>query len=464
MLRLNRYPAPRDPLATASRVRHASTAFANPDLFRTRPFVGGKWREPSQRIFREVLSPADSRAVAKISLADDGLLHEARAAAHTAHRTLRAHPRPFRQQLLLRLSEMIDANVPDLSRLVTLETGKPFRLALDETRLASSIFKHTALCNSAAAQIDPAVPPHSAFSVSTLEIPNGVCVWNAPYLSPLASLAHFLAHSLVQGNASIIVPSPLATLTALSFGKLSQLTNLLPGLINVLPLDSQLPDSLPPPPSEKHYVIIQDVQDTSVLLEEISAKLPHMQSLHLIINENCYQQVKQDLIQVFNSPEFLQIGNPFDESNHFGPLANVADLLFTKQLIMENGHFNILNTLPDTVFKEGNFFLPMIIDNILPEMDIFTRPIVSPIVTLTKFLTPAEVTRLFPDTPASNESHTRVTLFSNNYDFVEKMSTALNVDTITINSFVTPYILPGVLHYKSLSANPFSRQKYIIKK
>src|SRR5581483_3564103 len=84
-------------------------------------FVGGEWVEAVEGETMEVLNPATGEVIAEVPRGSEKDVERAVQAAQKG-----------RMQLLLRLADVLDENAEELTRLESLNVGKPMSIARDE--------------------------------------------------------------------------------------------------------------------------------------------------------------------------------------------------------------------------------------------------------------------------------------------------------------------------------------------
>ncbi len=176
-----------------------------------------------------VLDPATQAVIGLAPIADGDCLDAAIVAARGAFGHWRDAGHDVRARSLLDLADAIAANLDDLSRLLTLEQGKPLARAREEV-MGSAFW----LRSVAARTLPESVNEETADRRSiTRRVPFGVVAAIVPWNFPLLLAVWKLAPALLAGNCVVLKPSPFTPLTALKLGKLAR--GILPdGVFNVL--------------------------------------------------------------------------------------------------------------------------------------------------------------------------------------------------------------------------------------
>ncbi|WP_075182275.1 aldehyde dehydrogenase [Pantoea sp. 1.19] len=198
-------------------------------------FVGGVWRE-GRGPRMESRFPADGslNTVMRAASAED--VEAAVQAAEQAWRDPAWRQRLPHQRaaLLLRVSELIDAQQERLAQLQTRDNGKP----LAETRAlvasaAATARYFAAACETLEGELTTPRSP-GIMTLSRYE-PIGVVAAITPWNSPVASEMQKIAPALAAGNAVVVKPAEATPLLALELARLFEQAGLPRGLLSVLP-------------------------------------------------------------------------------------------------------------------------------------------------------------------------------------------------------------------------------------
>jgi acyl-CoA reductase-like NAD-dependent aldehyde dehydrogenase len=134
-----------------------------------------------------------------------------------------------RRQALVAAADVMQANAPELARVLTLEQGKPLKDAMREVLGASGIFRYTA---SLEIPLD-VVKREGSSRIEIRRRPFGVVAAIAPWNFPVLIAAAKLAPALLAGNTVVLKPSPFTPLATLRLGTLLR-SVFPPGVLNVV--------------------------------------------------------------------------------------------------------------------------------------------------------------------------------------------------------------------------------------
>jgi acyl-CoA reductase-like NAD-dependent aldehyde dehydrogenase len=198
-------------------------------------FIGGAWRAPLTGETYPTINPATEEESARVAKGDERDVDLAVQAARNAfdQGPWPRLPAAERGKIVWKLADLLMANLDELARLETTNTGKTlFDSGKVEIPFAAEVFRYYA---GWATKIhgETLALREGAFTF-TLRQPIGVVgaivPWNFPFL--LASWK--IAPALAAGNSVVLKPASLTPLTALRFAELTQEAGLPEGVFNVV--------------------------------------------------------------------------------------------------------------------------------------------------------------------------------------------------------------------------------------
>ncbi len=210
-------------------------AAKNLDL-QVRPFINGRLVDSrSDKTFTKY-NPADGTVLAEFGEGSVEDVNAAVAAAGQAFADGRWSNLPVtrRQEILLKLADLIAANAEELALCDSLEVGKPIGHALNvDLPLSQLTLRHDA---QAAGRLLGEVYPTDSRSLSlTMRVPRGVVAGIVGWNFPLALALVKVAPALVTGNCMVLKPSELSSLSALRLARLALEAGVPEGVLNVVP-------------------------------------------------------------------------------------------------------------------------------------------------------------------------------------------------------------------------------------
>lgn len=203
-------------------------------------FINNEFVEPASRDYLDVFEPATGLMYAKVPLSDLADVNAAVAAAKAAFPAWAATPAAERCRVMLRLADLIDANLERLAAAESRDCGKPIALArsMDIPRSATN-FRHfaTAILHSSGEMHEtdqPAVGGALHALNYTLRRPRGVAGLISPWNLPLYLLSWKIAPAIATGNTCVAKPSEVTPMTAHLLAELVREAGVPPGVINIV--------------------------------------------------------------------------------------------------------------------------------------------------------------------------------------------------------------------------------------
>ena len=196
-------------------------------------FIGGEFVAPRSGAYFDDINPATEEVIAAIPDSDGRDVDDAVAAARAAFPAWSATSAETRSNLLLKLADLIEANLEELARTESIDNGKSISLArrLDIPRAVANFrFFATAILH----QSSEAHLTDRAALNYTLRHPLGVVGLISPWNLPLYLLSWKIAPAIASGNTCVAKPSELTPLTAYRLGELANEAGIPPGVINIV--------------------------------------------------------------------------------------------------------------------------------------------------------------------------------------------------------------------------------------
>lgn len=195
-------------------------------------FIGGKWVAPASGKYFDVISPLDGKVFTQAAHSNKEDLNLAVDAAHEAFSIWKDTSATERSIILNKIADRIEANLPYLAAVETVDNGKAVRetlaadlpLAVDHFRYFASVIRAEEGSITELDKDTVSIIVHEPIGVVAQIIP-----WNFPILMAVWKLAPALA----AGNAVVLKPAESTPISILVLIDLIQ--DLLPaGVINVV--------------------------------------------------------------------------------------------------------------------------------------------------------------------------------------------------------------------------------------
>jgi acyl-CoA reductase-like NAD-dependent aldehyde dehydrogenase len=209
---------------------------SKPSVDRHGLLIGGERVTQTSQGFHPHVYPGDGAVNAEVAMASPADVDRAVESATLAQRTWAALPADVRRDLMLRLSDLVTAEVAELTRLSVQDNGVPLTISgVHPFQMGRWLRYYAGWIDKRTGQI----PPVSFSEDLSLirEEPYGVVGVILPWNGPMPMIGMAVAPALAAGNAVVIKPPELAPLSSLRFGELALAAGLPEGLVNVLPGD-----------------------------------------------------------------------------------------------------------------------------------------------------------------------------------------------------------------------------------
>jgi betaine-aldehyde dehydrogenase len=193
--------------------------------------IGGTIRHAAGERALTVIDPATERQIGEVIEASAAEIDEAIAVAGAAQRRWAKVNFQRRSELLHGAAQRMREARPLVAEMLTREMGKPFKESADEVSWSATATDYYAEVSRHDAGKVLGSTVDGQFHFTTKD-PLGVVVIILPFNYPLCLLCWQAAAALACGNAIIIKPSELTTLTTLEFT--AAFDELPPGLVQVL--------------------------------------------------------------------------------------------------------------------------------------------------------------------------------------------------------------------------------------
>jgi len=402
-------------------------------------YVNGAWVPASDGGARELVNPSNEEVVARVAEGTEKDAQTAIAAAREAfdNGPWRDTAALDRAKLLFKLADIIEEHAPELSRMETLNNGKPLReTEYDVTDAANCFRYYGGLATKPQGQTFD-VP--AASQTMVVREPIGVCGQIIPWNYPLLMAAWKLAPALAAGNTCVLKPSELTPLTVLRLATFIDELGFPKGVVNIVlgsgPIVgaaiAESPDvdkiaftggtktgrsimqaatgnlkkiSLELGGKSPNIVFADADFDTAVdyALFGIFANAGQVCSAgsRLIVEDSIHDKFVKRLVERARQ---ISIGDGFDPKTEMGPLISRAHTekveSYIKTGIQEGAMLETGGKRPPgELGRKGNFVEPTIFTNTTPDMRIVREEIFGPVLVVQRFKDEADAVKLANDT------------------------------------------------------------------
>lgn len=198
-------------------------------------FIDGKQVPALSGKLFQTINPSTGDVLAEVALADGADIDVAVSAARRAFDGPWSRFKPFeRQQVMLRLAELLEEHYEELAMLDTLDMGGPIARTRMGSRRAVALLRYYAgLATSTHGETIENSVPGNVFSY-TLKEPVGVVGAINPWNGPIGLAIWKLCPVLASGCTIVLKPAEQAPLSPLRLAELCMEAGIPPGVVNVV--------------------------------------------------------------------------------------------------------------------------------------------------------------------------------------------------------------------------------------
>ncbi len=196
-------------------------------------YIDNVWQESVTSNLLDVTNPATGEVLSRVPLSPSEEVNAAASAATTAFEEWRRTPPLERIQYLFKLKNLLEENIDDIAKTITLECGKTLSEAKGEMRRAIENVE-------VACGIPTLMQGTNLEDIATgidefmIRQPIGVCAVIAPFNFPGMITFWFLPYAIACGNTYIVKPSEKVPLTMQKIFRLLEQTGLPQGVVNLV--------------------------------------------------------------------------------------------------------------------------------------------------------------------------------------------------------------------------------------
>ncbi|HYD72589.1 MAG TPA: aldehyde dehydrogenase family protein, partial [Candidatus Binatia bacterium] len=199
--------------------------------FRTDAYINGAWRTGAKRF--KVYNPANQGVIAEVPDLGAVETEEAIAAAHAAFPAWAAKSAKERAAIMRAWYDLMMADIDRLSRLISLEGGKPVAEAKGEAAYGAAFVEwFSEEAKRAYGRVIPSTTPTRRYL--TIKQPVGVAAAITPWNFPMAMITRKAAPALAAGCTFVVKPPSQTPLTALALAELAEKAGIPAGVFNVV--------------------------------------------------------------------------------------------------------------------------------------------------------------------------------------------------------------------------------------
>lgn len=436
-------------------------------------YINGEYQLPLSNAYIDNYNPSNGEVYGKIPNSSSEDVEIAFEAATTAFRSWSKTTLEERSRILIRISELIEANLERFAKAESIDNGKPLSLArqIDIPRAASNFrFFGNAITQFASES-------HESIGLNavnfTLRQPIGVVGCISPWNLPLYLFTWKIAPAIAAGNCVIAKPSEVTPMTAYLLGKICTEAGLPKGVLNIVHgLGTTTGQAIVEHPNIKAIsftggtstgahiarvaapmfkklslelggknpnIIFADCDYDNMLETTVRSSFANQGQIclcgsRIFVEESIYEKFKADFIQKVKQ---LKVGHPLDDSTNIGALVSKPHLEKVEayiQIAEEEGGKILCGGLEVTVkgFENGYYLQPTVIEVQDNLCRINQEEVFGPVVTIMSFKTDKEALTLANDVKYGLSA----TLWTNNLNRTMQFSQKLQTGIVWVNTWM----------------------------
>ena len=405
---------------------------------RYKAFINGEPTDCSTGETFDVSNPATGDVIAQVSECGPTEVDLAVEAARAAGPGWASKTASERSKVLLKLAQLILANMDELAELETREHGSPLRKTKNfDVPLCAEQFEYFA--GVARASVGETLPVGPWATSYTVREPLGVVGLITPWNFPALMVVWKLGAALVTGNTCIVKPPTVAPLTTLRLAELATEAGAPPGAVNVITgpggtvgealvrhpgvakigftgdtetgkrIMAVASESVKPVGLElggnNAFIIMPDADiDGAAEGASFGAFFNSGQvcaaASRFYVHESVYDEFAEKFVAAASK---LRLGDPMDMETVIGPVVYEGHRdkveSYIEQTKKEGATLLLGGDRPDTPeTRDGLYVAPTVFGDCTNDMAVMQHEVFGPVVGLCRFSTPDEAVRLANDT------------------------------------------------------------------
>ena len=441
----------------------------NKALFKDSCFVGGKWIDSDSGEKIKVDNPANNEIIGEVPKCSTSETTKAIKEAQDAFPNWRDKTAKERSIILQKWARLIEQNVDDLARIMTLEQGKPLAEAKGEILMGVTYIDFYA--EEGKRVYGDIIPdPMPDRRIVIIKQPVGVVGAITPWNFPSTMITRKCAPALAVGCTVVIKPASQTPYSALALGVLAKEAGFPDGVINIITGSAAaIGKELTENPIVKKISFTGSTEVGKVLLQqsastvkkvsmELGGHAPFvvfedanideavtgaMQSKfrnsgqtcicanRIFVHEKVYDEFLDKFTQEVNK---LKVGNGLEEGIVSGPLIDQPSLMKVLDQVKDAVNQGAKVAVGGNIHPlGGNFFQPTVLSNVTTKAKITYEETFGPVAPLYKFSTDEEVIKLANDTPYGLASY----FYSRDIGRIWRVAEALEYGMVGVNTGLT---------------------------
>lgn len=425
----------------------------------------------------EVINPHDNKPVAKYHIANYEDVDLAVKYAREGFEKWRNTPINKRIRILQNLSKLLSDNLDKIAQIESLNVGKPISSAKGEILAGINVLDfYIGAVNKIMGETIPTLP--GLFNY-TIREPIGVCALIVPWNYPLMLTLWKLSPALACGNSVIIKPASWTPLSALELAKLCKEAGIPDGVVNVITGPGNTIGSYLVQHEGVDKISFTGETKTGAEIMKLASNTIKRVSLELggksanivfedanlndavngsvwaiyynsgqscearsriLVHKKIYDKFLSEFVE---KTKKIKIGYPLNKDTQMGPLVSKTHLNNVHKYVEEgiNQGAKLIyggKKIEDGELKDGNYYMPTILELNSSENICFKEEIFGPVVVIMQFETEEEAIKLANDSKYGLAG----TIWTNDVKRAIRVTNAIRAGSITVNHPLTA--IPGL--------------------
>ena len=400
---------------------------------RVRNYYNGKFVESTATVTDEVVSPSDGSQLSSVPMSTADELNAAVASAKAAFPAWSAAPIKERVQVFFKYRNLLEANLDELTSLVSEENGKTWDEARAEVEKSIELTEFA--CSMPQLVSGEILEVSKGVECRTDHFPLGVVASIVPFNFPLMVPNWTMPNALVLGNTMIMKPSELVPLSCQRMAELLTEAGLPDGVFNVINGGKEIVEGLCAHPDIEAVSFVGSTKVAKLVYQQSTHNLKRCVALggaknHLFVLPDANPMMTATNVTASMSgcagqrcmaaSAMLAIGNvdPIiasicDEARKVVPGKNLGAVIskaakdriedYISQAEQAGAKILVDGRGAVVVGKEGGTYVgPTVIDYVTPEMSVATEEIFGPVISIMRTETVDEALKIENANPYGN--------------------------------------------------------------
>ena len=441
----------------------------NSSLFKEKCLIGGKWTGSITGNLIEVDNPASREIIGKIPKCSTEETKNAIEEASNSFPAWKSKTAKERSIILQKWARLIEKNVDDLAKIMTIEQGKPLAEAKGEILLGVAYIDFYAE-EGKRVYGDIISDPLPDRRIVIIKQPVGVVGAITPWNFPSTMITRKCAPGLAVGCTVVIKPASQTPFSALALGVLAQEAGFPNGVINIITGSSkEIGKELTENPKVRKisftgstevgkillkqsastikkvsmelgghapFIVFDDANIDEAVIGAIQSKFRNSGQTcicanRIFVHKNIYDEFLKKFTKEVTK---IKVGNGLDEGVMSGPLIDQLslnkDLEHIKDAVNKGAKIAVGGNMHSL---GGNFFQPTVLSDVTTKAKITYEETFGPVAPLYKFSTDEEVIKLANDTPYGLASY----FYSRDIGRIWRTAEALEYGQVGVNTGLT---------------------------